>query len=68
VIVDTSTGAFSVVNINTITITTELLFPGDEIQPGEAGQSFRTMLIGHRNAPQMLPTGWFSGYALGNKD
>ena len=68
VILDTSTGAFTVVNINTITTTTEFLSDGDEVQLGESRQSFRTVLNGHLNAPGMLPTGWFGGYALGNKD
>jgi hypothetical protein len=68
VIVDTSTGAFTVVNINTITTTTGFLSDGHEVHLGEARQSFRTVLNGHLNAPGMLPTGWFGGYALGNKD
>ncbi|HWW18053.1 MAG TPA: hypothetical protein VNY81_05475 [Candidatus Saccharimonadales bacterium] len=68
VIVDTSTGAFTVVNINTITTATEFLSDGDEIQLGKAGQSFRTVLNGHLNAPGMLPTGWFGGYAVTDTD
>jgi hypothetical protein len=68
VIVDTSTGAFTVVNINTITTATEFLSDGDEVQLGKAGQSFRTVLNGHLNAPGMLPTGWFGGYAVRNTD
>ena len=68
VIVDTSTGAFTVVNINTITTAAEFLFDGDEVQLGKAGQSFRTVLNGHLNAPGMLPTGWFGGYAVRNTD
>jgi len=68
VIVDTSTGAFSVVNINTITTAAEFLSDGDDIQLGKAGQSFRTVLNGHLNAPGMLPTGWFGGYAVRNTD
>jgi len=68
VIVDTSTGAFTVVNTNTITTAAEFLSDGDEIQLGKAGQSFRTVLNGHLNAPGMLPTGWFGGYALRNTD
>ena len=66
VIVDTSTGAFSVVNINTITSATEFLSDDGEVQLGEAGQSFRTILNGHLNAPGMSPTGWFGGYAVRN--
>lgn len=68
VIVDTSTGTFNVVNINTITTATEFQSDGDEVRLGESHQSFRTVLNGHLNAPGMLPTGWFGGYALGNKD
>ena len=67
-IVDTSTGAFTVANINTITTATEFLSDGDEIHLGNAGQSFRTVLNGHLNAPGMLPTGWFGGYAVRDTD
>jgi len=66
--VDTSTGAFTVVNVNTITSTTEFLSDGEEVQLGKVGQSFRTVLNGHLNAPGMSPTGWFGGYAVRNKD
>jgi len=68
VIVDTSTGAFSVVNINTITSATEFSAVGEEVKLGEAGQSFRTVLNGHLNTPGMSPTGWFGGYAIRNKN
>ena len=67
VIVDTSTGAFTVVNINTITTATEFLSDGDEIHLGKTGQSFQTVLNGHLNAPG-LPTGWFGGYAVRDTD
>jgi hypothetical protein len=68
VIVDTSTGAFTVVNINTITAAEEFLSDGEEVQLGKASQSFRSVLNGHLNAPGMSPTGWFGGYAIRNKD
>ena len=68
VIVDTSTGAFNVVNINTITSVTEFWSGRDEVQLGEAGQSFRTVLNGHLNTPGMSPTGWFGGYAVRTKN
>lgn len=68
VIVDTSTGAFAVVNINTITAASEFLSDGREVQLGEAGESFRSVLNGHLNAPGTLPTGWFGGYAVRAKD
>jgi hypothetical protein len=66
VIVDTSSGTFAVVNINTITTAEEFLSDGEEVQLGEAGQSFRTVLNGHLNAPGMSPSGWFGGYAVRN--
>jgi hypothetical protein len=68
VIVDTSTGAFSVMNINSITTATEFLSGNNEVQLGKAGQSFRTVLNGQLNAPGMLPTGWFGGYAVRDAD
>jgi len=68
VIVDTSTGAFNVVNINTITSVTEFWSGRDEVRLGELGQSFRTVLNGHLNTPGMSPTGWFGGYAVRNKN
>jgi hypothetical protein len=68
VIVDTSTGAFTVVNVNTITSATEFLSDGEEVHLGKVGQSFRTVLNGHLNAPGMSPSGWFGGYAVGNNN
>jgi hypothetical protein len=68
VIVDTLSGAFTVVNINTITAAAQFLSDGKEIQIGEVGKSFQTRLSGHLNAPGMSPTGWFGGYAVGDKD
>jgi hypothetical protein len=68
VIVDTLSGAFTVVNINTITAAAQFLSDGKEIQIGEVGKSFQSRLSGHLNAPGMSPTGWFGGYAVGEKD
>ena len=68
VIVDTLSGAFTVVNINTITTAAQFLSDGKEIQLGEVGKTFQTKLSGHLNAPGMSPTGWFGGYAVGKKD
>ena len=62
-IFDTSAGAFSVVNVNTVSSAgaapsgwscPELLRPGARI---------RTQLTGHANAPGSTPTGWFGGFA-----
>jgi hypothetical protein len=68
VIVDTSTGAFTVVNINTITRVAEFVSDGKESQLGEVWQSFQTRLSGHLNTPGMSPTGWFAGYAVVSKN
>lgn len=68
VIVDTSTGAFTVVNTNTITAAAEFISDGKESQLGKVGQSFQTRLSGHLNTPGMSPTGWFGGYAVVNKN
>jgi len=68
VIVDTLTGAFTVVNINTITTAQQFVSSGNETQLGEVGQSFQTRLSGHLNAPGMSPTGWFGGYAVGSRN
>ena len=63
VIFDTSTGAFTVLNVNTVSpggappsgwSCPELLRPGARI---------RTELRGHVNAPGGTPTGWFGGFA-----
>src|SRR6516225_11899706 len=62
VIFDTSTGAFTVLNVNTVSpggappsgwSCPELLRPGARI---------RTELSGHVNTPGGTPTGWFGGY------
>jgi hypothetical protein len=53
---------------NTITTAQEFWSNGEGIQLGESGQSFRTVLNGHLNAAGMLPTGWFGGYAVRDKD
>jgi hypothetical protein len=67
VIVDTSSGTFTVVNINTITSAAQFVSAGNEVQLGQVGQAFRTVLNGHSNATGMLPNGWFGGYALESK-
>jgi hypothetical protein len=67
VILDTTTGAFTVLNVNTVT-------PGGTKAAGwtcpdllRPGARIRTELRGHLNAPGSAPTGWFGGFAqLGN--
>jgi hypothetical protein len=63
VIVDTSTSAFSVVNVNSVS-------PGGAAPSGwtcpellRPGARIRTELHGHVNAPGSTPTGWFGGFA-----
>jgi hypothetical protein len=64
VILDTTTGDFSVVNVNTVTNTSEFSLAGSNFQLGKAGDSFRTLLRGKTNAAP--PPGFFiAGYAVG---
>ncbi len=63
VIVDTSTSAFTVINVNTVT-------PGGAAPSGwscpellRPGARIRTELRGHVNTPGSTPTGWFGGFA-----
>ncbi len=62
VIVDTTTGLFTVVNINTITWVQERRPTSPDL--GEKGKSFRSSLTGRLNSPGGSPTGWFAGYAV----
>jgi hypothetical protein len=68
VILDTSTGAFTVLNVNTVS-------PGGSKSPGftcsellRPGARIRTELRGHLNAPGSSPTGWFGGFAEAAQD
>jgi hypothetical protein len=64
VILDTTTGDFSVVNINTVTETSNFSLAGQEYQLGKVGDRFRTLLRGKTNAAP--PPGFFiAGYAVG---
>ena len=63
VIFDTTTGAFTVLNVNTVS-------PGATASSGwscpellRPGARIRTELRGHVNTPGGTPTGWFGGYA-----
>ena len=67
VIVDTSSGIFTVININTITTTTQFVSDGEETQLGEVRAVLSYQAEGHLNAPGMSPTGWFGGCAVENK-
>lgn len=63
VIFDTTTGVFTVLNVNTVS-------PGGAAPSGwscpellRPGARIRTELRGHVNTPGSTPTGWFGGYA-----
>jgi hypothetical protein len=64
VILDTTTGDFSVVNINTVTDVSAFYISGQQYQLGKIGNGFRTLLRGKTNAA--APPGFFmAGYAVG---
>ena len=64
VILDTTTGDFSVVNVNTVTKTSQFPIDGQQYRLGKVGDRFRTLLRGKTNAA--APPGFFmAGYALG---
>jgi hypothetical protein len=46
----------------------ELLSCSDGVYVHHSESAFRTVLNGHLNAAGMLPTGWFGGYAVRDKD
>ena len=63
VVVNTGSGAFSVVNTNTITSATDV---GEML--GDEGDSFRTYLNGQLNTAGVPPpSGWFGGFAVSVK-
>jgi hypothetical protein len=64
VILDTTTGDFSVVNVNTITEASAFWLANRQYQLGKVGDSFRTILRGKTNATS--PPGFYiAGYAVG---
>jgi hypothetical protein len=67
VIVDTATGAFTVLNVNTITSVVPFSSGDDSETLGDEGQVFRTNLTGHLNAGTPPPSGWFGGYAVSTR-
>jgi hypothetical protein len=64
VVVDTLTGLFTVVNVNTITSTDKFAVGEEECELGQRGGMYRTTLTGHLNSPAP-PSGHFGGYAVG---
>ena len=65
VVLNTTTNAFSTVHINEISQTEPFTLNGALYQLGRKGKSFRTAYSGQSNAPGLVPSGWFAGYAVG---
>lgn len=64
VILDTTTGDFSVVNVNTMTAASAFWLANRQYQLGKAGDRFRTILRGKTNVA--APPGFYiAGYAVG---
>ncbi len=63
VIVDTVTQAFTVVNQDRITSSSNFSVNGRSYQIGKAGDVFRTTKNGHLSGP--VPSGYFAGYSVG---
>jgi hypothetical protein len=64
VILDTTTGDFNVVNINTVTDVSTFYLSGQQYQLGKLGNRFRTLLRGKTN-PAGPPGFFMAGYAVG---
>ena len=65
VIVDTATGLFTVVNLDTVTSSSTFTAGGAKYRLGAIGDMFRTTKTGHLNTPGASPSGWFAGYSVG---
>ncbi len=65
VVFDTTTGVFTTVHLNTITLVETFDLAGRSLRLGHLGKAYRTNYLGHVNAPGMTPSGWFGGYAVG---
>jgi hypothetical protein len=62
VIVDTTPGAFTAQNLNTIISTSPVRAPSGTLELGKAGDRFRTIIFGRLNAPGP-PSAYMVGYA-----
>jgi hypothetical protein len=62
VILDTTIGAFTAQNLNTIASTKPFQGPSGSFQLGKARDRFRTIIFGHVNAPGP-PSAYMAGYA-----
>jgi hypothetical protein len=67
VVVDTLTGAFTTLNLNTIISSSPFTAGSSQLQLGQARDKFKTILSGHVNASG-APSGYFAGYTTGAGD
>lgn len=67
VVLNTLTGSFSTVHLNTVTQTEPFTFGATTYRLGQVGKSFRTTYSGQSNTSGTPPSGWFSGHAVGVK-
>jgi hypothetical protein len=67
VVVDTLAGAFSTLNQNTIISSSPFPAGSSQLQLGQSGDKFRTILNGHLNA-SAPPSGYFAGYTASAAD
>jgi hypothetical protein len=66
VIVNTITGSFTTLNSNTITSTSSFPAANGQVQLGEVGQQFKTIIHGQVNSP--APSAYIAGYTLNSSD
>lgn len=66
VIVDSITGGFSALNLNTIMSTSPFPAGDGQLQLGDVGQRFKTILNGHLSSP--APSAYMAGYTLNAPD
>lgn len=67
VVVDTLTGAFSTLNLNTIMSSSPFAAGSGQLQLGQPGDKFKTILNGQLNA-SAPPSGYFAGYTISAAD
>jgi hypothetical protein len=66
VIVDSITGSFSALNLNAIMSTSPFPASDGQLQLGDVGQRFKTILNGHLSSP--APSAYMAGYTLNSPD
>jgi hypothetical protein len=63
-IVDTLTGAFTLMSLNTIISSSPFATDSGEMQLGNPGAKFRAVFNGHLNSQPTPPTGYLAGYTF----